>query len=110
VRAARVHSACRADGQEYAGLPGSSASAQFFKTVLQSHLSRALYPGSSIVSRTVERERKAQGCRAARSWGARGGRASTVSASYRLDTVACSDGDLLLLATEASVPAIPAIV
>ncbi|KAI9636477.1 putative mitochondrion protein [Dioszegia hungarica] len=33
---------------EYAGLPGSSQNAHFFKTIFQSHLSRALYEGSNI--------------------------------------------------------------
>ncbi|WWC59344.1 uncharacterized protein I303_101896 [Kwoniella dejecticola CBS 10117] len=33
---------------EYAGLPGSSAKAHFFKSTTMSQLSRALYPGSSI--------------------------------------------------------------
>ena len=36
--------------QEYSGLPGSSELAHFFKSTTQSQLSRALYPGSSIVS------------------------------------------------------------
>lgn len=36
--------------QEYAGLPGSSTSAHFLKSVTQSHLSRALYEGSNVVS------------------------------------------------------------
>jgi len=36
-------------GQEYAGLPGSSKHARFLKSTTQSQLSRALYPGSSIV-------------------------------------------------------------
>ncbi|WVF69952.1 hypothetical protein IAT40_004737 [Kwoniella sp. CBS 6097] len=33
---------------EYAGLPGSSERAHFFKSTTQSQLSRALYPGSNI--------------------------------------------------------------
>ena len=37
------------DQQEYAGLPGSSPSAHFFKSISQSQLSRQLYAGSNIV-------------------------------------------------------------
>jgi len=39
-----------ADQKEYAGLPGSSASAHFFKSISQSQLSRQLYERSNIVS------------------------------------------------------------
>jgi hypothetical protein len=36
-------------GQEYAGLPGSSKHAKYLKSTTHTQLSRALYPGSSIV-------------------------------------------------------------
>jgi outer membrane protein insertion porin family len=38
--------------QEYAGLPGSSKHAKYLKSTTHTQLSRALYPGSSIVSMT----------------------------------------------------------
>lgn len=46
---------CAHTTQEYAGLPGSSTHSHFFKTIFQSQLSRALYPGSSIVSETARK-------------------------------------------------------
>jgi hypothetical protein len=45
-----VGSSCyKADVQEYAGLPGSSKHAKYLKSTTHTQLSRALYPGSSIV-------------------------------------------------------------
>jgi len=45
-----THGCSELTWQEYAGLPGSSKHAKYLKSTTHTQLSRALYPGSSIVS------------------------------------------------------------